>query len=102
VAAARRSPAGVDGRTGIRESEPVDNRVLSRLNAPRLNAFLGEVRDACRAPGGDWSWSRNQPGVWEVDDEGLVRAGQAASLSSFWICDWRLVTIRSARPRAGG
>lgn len=53
---------------------PIDNRAVSARNAPRLNAFLTELRAACRALGGDWHWTRNSsPGLWEVDEEGLVR-----------------------------
>lgn len=36
-----------------------DNRPLARLHTPRLNAFLGEVREATLAAGG----------VWELDEE---------------------------------
>ncbi|MCW6003147.1 hypothetical protein K1W54_00910 [Micromonospora sp. CPCC 205371] len=43
------------GRTGIPRGEPLDNRVLSRLNGTRLNAFLGEVREATLAAGGTWT-----------------------------------------------
>ncbi|GLW27973.1 hypothetical protein [Actinoplanes regularis] len=52
---------------------PIDNRVVSARNAPRLNAFLTEVRTACQALGGDWRWTSTPAGVWEVDDEGLIR-----------------------------
>ncbi len=54
---------------------PIDNRAVSARNAPRLNAFLTEVRAACQALGGTWKWTRTPPGIWEVDDEGLVRTG---------------------------
>lgn len=43
------------GRSGVRRGEPLDNRVLSRLNGARLNAFLGEVREATLAAGGTWT-----------------------------------------------
>jgi hypothetical protein len=43
------------GRSGVPRHEPLDNRVLSRLNGERLNAFLGEVREATLAAGGTWT-----------------------------------------------
>jgi hypothetical protein len=59
-------------RTG---REPIDNRAVSAHNAPRLNAFLTEVRAVCQSLGGTWKWTRTPPGVYEVDDEGLVQTG---------------------------
>ena len=53
---------------------PIDNRAVSARNAPRLNAFLTEVRAACSALGGTWQWTRTPSGVWEVDEEGLIGA----------------------------
>ncbi len=54
-------------------SGPIDNRAVSAHNAPRLNAFLTEVRAACEAMGGTWEWTRtSSAGVWEVNEEGLI------------------------------
>ena len=36
----------------------LDNHVLAGRNAPRLNAFLSDLRAACAAVGGTWRWSR--------------------------------------------
>ncbi|BCY12317.1 hypothetical protein L3i22_074050 [Actinoplanes sp. L3-i22] len=57
-------------RTG---PQPIDNRIVSAWNAPRLNAFLTEVHTACQALGGTWEWTRTPPGFYEVDHQGLVQ-----------------------------
>ena len=49
------------------------NNLAETWNAPRLNAFLTEVRTACQTLGGTWKWTRNPPGAWEVDDQGLIK-----------------------------
>ena len=33
-----------------------DNSLLAARNAPRLNAFLTDLRNACAAAGGNWRW----------------------------------------------
>lgn len=53
---------------------PIDNSALARLNGARLNAFLVEVRAACRAVGGAWTWD-TVPGSYgyrEADEDGFV------------------------------
>jgi len=56
------------------EPGPVDNRALARLNGPRLNAFLNDVRTACEVVGGTWIWSTvaSSDGYRQVDNEGFV------------------------------
>jgi len=56
------------------DSAPIDNRVLARLNAPRLNGFLADVREACRALGGTWTWTSGSTShdYRPVDHEGFV------------------------------
>ncbi|MEH1123911.1 hypothetical protein [Micromonospora sp. CPCC 206061] len=59
------------GRGGVPRDEPLDNRVLSRLNGARLNAFLGEVREATLAAGGAWTcapWREER----QVNEFGVV------------------------------
>jgi hypothetical protein len=59
------------GRSGVPRDEPLDNRVLSRLNGARLNAFLGEVRGATLAAGGSWTcapWREDR----QANDFGVV------------------------------
>jgi hypothetical protein len=54
--------------------DPIDNRALAALNAPRLNAFLAEVSTACQSLGGAWTWEmKGKPaGIREVDSGGYV------------------------------
>ena len=56
------------------QTDLVDNRALAALNAPRLNAFLTEVRDAALSLGGRWTWpeSANRRRPHRFDDQGLV------------------------------
>lgn len=61
------------------EPGPIDNRVLARLNGPRLNGFLADVRAACQALGGTWTWDTDATarGYREVDEAGFVLLDQA-------------------------
>lgn len=53
--------------------EPLDNRALSRLNGTRLNAFLGELREATVAAGGSWHLSTpDDPAHPRADGNGVL------------------------------
>ncbi len=58
-------------RTG---PERIDNRALASLNAPRLNAFLADVRAACLTIGGTWTWdtASELSGIRQVNKDGFV------------------------------
>ena len=54
--------------------EPVDNRVLSSRNAPRLNAFLADVRAAGEPYGASWTFTgQDTRGIRATDDEGYIK-----------------------------
>jgi hypothetical protein len=60
-------PAGTLG------DEPLDNRVLSRINGGRLNAFLRDVRDATLDAGGRWtSATWFDPQHPQADEHGVI------------------------------
>ena len=56
------------------EDEPMDNRVLSRLNGERLNALLHGARNATRDLGGRW-WASDESGGYgppvDADADGV-------------------------------
>jgi hypothetical protein len=51
-----------------------DNRLLSELHTPRLNAFLAAVADAAQAAGGSFGLDRDETNVRPefVSDRGVV------------------------------
>ncbi|MFC7548941.1 hypothetical protein [Plantactinospora sp. GCM10030261] len=54
-------------------STPLDNRRLAACNAPRLNAFLAEIRHSAIELGGTWAWSDNfVTPPWTADERGIV------------------------------
>jgi hypothetical protein len=53
-------------------SEPLDNRVLAGRNAPRLNSFLRQLREAALAVGGRWTARRSRRYADQVDEFGVL------------------------------